>query len=254
MGDSQGKSMTALIGAGALKATMADLPKGTIEHAVEGGVARRMAKKRVRDAFRMKKLVSSFKRRGIPRTIGGVGVGAATFPIFISGVKDLKSDDRKKKARGMAKVLASGVVYSGGKGGVEYALEKRLSGKKVKGAQIRKIFRKAFTARAVPGLAAAAVTAGAIGYGLKKKKKRGGKGSIAPLVAAVGGLTAAAKQIPETVYYKSKGSPLKLSTYRKVLSRPKLWVPRTVGRGVAGAFGAGILGAVTERVLRDVKK
>jgi len=244
--------MAALIGAGGLKAVMADLPKGTIEHAVEGGVLRRMQRKRVREAFRMKRLLASFRRRGLPRAAGGVAVGAATFPIFVSGVKDLKSGDPGRRARGMTKILASGIVYSGGKGGVEYALERAQSGKKLTAAGMRKVFGRAFAARAVPGLAAAAVTAGSIGYGLKRKKKKGG--SIIPLVAGVGGLTAAAKQVPETVFFKAKGSPLKLRTYRKVLRRPKLWLPRVVGRGVAGAFGAGILGAVTERVLRDSKK
>jgi hypothetical protein len=68
------------------------------------------------------------------------------------------------------------------------------------------------------------------------------------MAAAAGGLTSAAKQIPESVYVHAKG-PARWSTYSKVLRNKKLWLPRTIGRGVAGAFGAGILGAIVDRVL-----
>ena len=242
------------IGAGVAKAALSDLPKGTIEHSVEGVIRRKMRRKSLRGVVTPKTIARSLRRRGLSRAIGGAGVGAATFPIFLSGVKDIKEGKTSHRRHlGMAKILGSGVVYSGGKGGVEYTLEKIQQGKKIRAAQLKKVFGKAFAARAIPGLAAAAATAGAIGYGMRRKKKGGKKRSVVPLAMGVGGLTAAAKQLPETVYYKSKGKP-SMKALRKVLRNRKLWVPRVAGRGVAGAVGAGILGAILERVLDKKSK
>lgn len=248
-----------ILGIGALKAALTDIPKATLEKTIEEAGIRKFRKQSMRPAFKPAAIAKAFKQRGLSRAAGGIAIGALTFPLFLSGIKDIKEGDTRRRNRGMLKILASGLLYSGGKGGTEYALEALQSGKGVSSAKLTKIFRKAFTARAIPGLVASGVTAAAIGYGLKKKKETqkptGIRRFTVPLIAAgVGGLTAAAKQIPESVYYHAKGAPFSAKAYRAVLRRPELWVPRTIGRGVAGAFSAGLLGAIVEKALKTSEK
>ena len=251
------KTLLTGIGAGALKATLSDLPKGGIEHVGERAIRRRMNRKSMKGVFTPRAIGRSVMKRGVSRTAGGVAVGAATFPIFLSGVKDIKDGKtQRQRTQGAAKVIGSGLVYAGGKGGVEYVLETVQQRKKVRAKRLANVFKRAFTARAVPGLGAAAITAGTIGYGLRRKSKAKGtdkKKSILPAVMLAGGLTAAAKQFPETVYYKAKGKPSR-KVFQKVLKNKKLWVPRVAARGIAGAVGAGILGRITENVLSKNKK
>jgi len=237
----------AALGAGATKAVISDLPKGTIEKVLEDAIGLGMRRKKISPAFRLRNVGAGIKGRGFGRTVGGVGVGALTFPVFLSGVKDIKEGSDSGKTRGMAKILVSGVIYSGGKGAAEYSIERRMSGKKVSGKQLRSIAGKAFKARAIPGLAAAALTAGTIGYGLKQKKS---DREVVGMAAAAGAIAGAGKQLPETLMYQRKGPAGKLSSYTKVLRKPKSWVPRVAARGAAGALGAGILGLITARALR----
>jgi len=256
------KSFMGLAMAGAVKSALSDLPKASIERLSQDAIELRMDKKPIAPVFAPKNIWSSIARRGLPRLAGGVGAGSLTFPIFMSGLKDIKDGDtQKRRATGVGKILASGAIYSGGKGAIEYALEEAQKGQKFSSSGMKNVVRKAFVGRGLTGLAAAGLTAGTIGYGLRKQRLEGAKpagekkkkSAFLPLIAAAGGIISMAKQFPETVNVERVGPANKWASYKEIIKKPRVWAPRTISRGLGGAFGTLILGGIAQKLLTDSK-
>ena len=236
----------ALIGAGAAK-SLYDVPKGGIEKFIEGGIHSKMEGGKFRQAANLKTFQKALLDRGVGRGLGALAVGAPTFPLFVSGMKDLKSGDPDRKKTGIAKVMASGAIYQTGKGAIEYGWEAGRSGSRGQG--LYKAMTGGGLGRGAVGVVTSAALASGLASSMRKSEKSGKKRSSIPTALALGGIIGAARQIPESVIAHAPRK-LSLKAYLSVLKQPKLYVPRTVGKAVVGAAGAGILGALLDKVMK----
>jgi hypothetical protein len=205
---------------------VADIPKGMIDKAVESKV-------RAPDVpVKWKEIV----RRGVGRG-SGFAAGAATAPLFFSGLKDIKGGKTKEERRkGYAKLITSGYLYGAGKGGIEAATEKGF-----RTPEGRRLIRKTMGSRGIVAAGAGALTAAAALKSLQKpkdKKERTFAGKYV-MPATVGAVAGAGKGLFDEAWEKD----LKLS---------KLKTPKGI-RGLAakasGRAAAGALGAVALREL-----
>ena len=151
-GDGYFKSVATLAPA-AVAGSLVDIPKGTVEKAVETRVSGT-------------KIKSKPWKRGLARFGGKVPANIATLPVFISGIKDLQEG---RKTEGAAKVVASGALYGGMKGNLEARIEKAITS-----GPARDLVRSPKALGRVRG-ALSAITAlsvaGGIAHGQKKGKK-----------------------------------------------------------------------------------
>ena len=139
----------------ALAQSAGDVPKGAVERATEDAI------NGTRPTFRR-----SFKL-GKSKAVGRFAAAAATTPLFLSGIKDLKeakSEDQKR--RGALKVLAAGTAFGAVKGSVETTLDR---GAKTRG--IGKAVRGAFAGRGLYGAVGGLLTAKAVADNLRKSPK-----------------------------------------------------------------------------------
>jgi hypothetical protein len=210
--------MIALTPAAGVKA-LADLPKGSIEKAIES---------KVRGQKTSFKGVAS---RGIGRW-AGASAGLISLPMFVSGVKDLKSRNKKRRRKGWAKVLGSGAVYSYGKGGIESLVER--------GASL-KSFAKGGTGRFLVSIPATAAAGYAIAKGLKKPSSRKRAYLLGALAGGIGGLS---KGVGEAIYHESALRKTAPKAFRKAL------IGKGLGRAAAGVIGGTALAAIFDKMIK----
>jgi len=245
----QRAALAAGVGAGVTKAMLGDFPKGALDFAVSGAVKNRLTGKKARSAFRPKALKAAFKSGGMSRAAGALAA-APTFPLFVSGLKDLKSDDRKRKAKGIAKITAGSALGGYLEGGVEGSW-KALAKKTPK-------WYRSFSPLALGRGGTSLLIAPAYAAVMAKSStgKDGRQKSTIPAAVALGTGLGAAKGFSETAIAQAKKQKgiFKPNIYKSILRTKKLWVPKTVGRAAAGAFGSAVLGGVVDRLLRKNKK
>lgn len=214
-GDGYLRSVATLAPA-AVAGSLVDIPKGTLEKAVESRVSG-------------SKLKAQPWKRGVARFGAKVPANILTLPIFLSGVKDLKEG---KKSEGAAKVVAAGAVYGGLKGNLEGKLEQKLTS-----GEAKKLVRspKALgRVRGALGALTAIGVAGALARGQKSKKSKD-KYLIPTAVGAVGG--------------GIKGGIEE--AYSQKLRHGKIKTPRAIRGAVAGRAAAGAVGAVALTHIAD---
>lgn len=224
----------------AVATSVADVPKGWVDKYVDQTLRKTPKAKR-----------TSGVGRGVGRGLGRLAPSIVTAPVFLSGIKDLKSDDKDTQRRGYAKVLGSGLAYGAIKGGVETGTEEALS-KGLKGVNWSKLLgkvRRTAGARGIVTTGAGALTAAAVAKGQKKSEKSKGKESLTKqygMPAAVGALSGAAKGGFEEAWELG----------RKASKRGML--ARAGGRAAAGAMGAAVLsgavGKLTGKKSKSTKK
>jgi hypothetical protein len=209
--------MIALAPASGAKA-LADLPKGGIEKAIEAKIRRQ------------KPSLGGVARRGIGRW-AGASAGLVSLPMFVSGVKDLKSRNKKRRRKGWAKVLGSGAVYSYGKGGIESLVER--------GASL-KSFAKGGTGRFLVSVPATVAAGYAISKGLKKPSKK----RAYLLGAAAGGIGGIAKGVGEALYHEHGLRKTAPKAFRRAL------LGKGLGRGSAGVIGGTALAVIFDKLIK----
>lgn len=151
---SYGKQLAALAPAIAVK-SLADIPKGAVEGGIESKILTGQA------------ALKKAGKKGLGRYAGGMA-GIGTAPVFFSGMQDLKSDDRRRKKKGVAKVLGSGLLYQAGKGAGEHIGENFGA----KGASsLRKVLQSG-SAKAIANVPSALGLAYGIHKGSKTKDKK----------------------------------------------------------------------------------
>ena len=248
--------MSAGVGA---KSLMSDFPKGTIDDLVEQAAKNKLFdKKTLGHGINKQRVLTAIKGRGAGRAAGGAA-GLATFPLFLSGAKDLQKDTGQDKTKGMAKILASGLVYGGLKGGTEHLIEGASKGSRISRDVLLKNFTKGFKARGVPQLAAAAITGVGITKGIKDKRKAEAAGEkpstwkVLP-AATVAGLGAGVLKGTGEAILGARGPKGAKVPWSKIMKTPKIFVPKAISRGVTGALGAAVLGGITDKVLDALKK
>ena len=272
--EQKNKKRTALglVGAGALKSLLSDYPKGVIEDFTRAGVKAKFDKQPAMKKLLSKKFLGkAFSGTGVGRAAGGMTVGAATFPIFYSGMKDLKSGDKDRRAKGFAKVIGSGVLFQGGKGAVEYGW-KALRGKKgvgkatvknplppkatksLKALTAKGMVGRGTAARALIGLGASTATAYGLSKALSKPKDGKKKKSVLPAALALGAGMGAGKGLIDTAMLGRSGKWWNPKSYAAAFKSPKAWVPGTVARAAGGAVGTAVLGELLDRLMKPKKQ
>lgn len=260
------RTVLGLAGVGALKSLLGDYPKGVLEDFTRRGVEAKFAKKPALKALLSKKFLGkAFSGTGIGRAAGGATAGTATFPLFYSGMQDLRSKEKDRQATGIAKVVGSGVLYQGGKGGIEYgwkALKQRgtkkapslvpaVDGLKSLGA--KGLVARGAAARSLIGLGTSAATA----YGLSRAladKPGEKKKSILPAALGIGGVVGAGKGLVDAAMIGRKGKWWNPKAYGKVFRAPMTtWVPGVAARAAGGAFGTAVLGTLLSHLMKPKK-
>lgn len=205
---------------------LADIPKGAVEKKLEA----KMLGKQMPTGKSL--------RAGAGRYVGGVTVGALTLPLFMAGVKKLKSKDPKQKAQGTALIVGSGVPYQFSKG---YRERRALGGTRSQAAG--------------QGLGRGLVSIpAAVGTALGIAKARGKKERGAMTTALYGALGGAAGGA-----LKGAGEvPFELAIAKKLRGMPrkellKRMAARGVSRGVAGGLGGAAFGALFDWMAKAVK-
>ncbi len=197
----------------AVASAISDVPKGMVDKYVEQAIVK--APK-----------ASSSLSRGLGRGAGRLTAGLATSPVFLSGIKDLQSDSKKDKKRGMAKVVGSGLAYSALKGGIEAGIEHY----KTNPAKIMQKVRSTASARGIIGATSAALTAAAVAKATKvpkTKKKREKKGLGQYAAPAISGAILGGGK---GAFEKAFESGLKV--------KPRALLGASAGRAASGALGA----------------
>ena len=259
-------ALLGLVGAGALKGALGDYPKGVLEDFTRQGVEAKFAKKpAIKSLLSKKFLGKAFSGTGIGRAAGGVAAGSLTFPLFYSGMQDLRSKEKDRQAKGIAKVVGSGVLYQGGKGGIEYgwkALRQPKPGteKLLSSAQktLTGLGGKSFVARGAAGRAFIGLgTSVATAYGLSRALPAGEgkkKKSILPAALALGGVIGAGKGMVDAAALGRQGKWWNPKAYAAVFKLPKAtWVPGVAARAAGGAAGTAVLGALLSHLMKPKK-
>ena len=197
--------------------SLADLPKASIEKAIESRILKQPAK------------LKSIGKGAAGRYAGGV-LGVGTAPLFFSGLKDLRDGTPEEGKKGAAKILAASSLYQYGKGAAEYGAQK---GPKavLKGGTSRMLV-------SLPGTAL--MVAGALKGAQSKDEKK--KYLYGALGGAAGGL---AKGGLEGGMLAPAGSSSK-----KVLHH---MAAKGGGRAAAGVIGGVALTAIMDRLLGKKK-
>ena len=224
-----------------------DVPKGWLDSTVEQKL-RGVAKENKKSSL----------RTGLARGTGKLSAGLITSPVFLSGIKDLRSDDPKKKREGYAKVVGSGLVFGSTKGAIESALDTPEARAEVK-AKAKKALskttvgrtRRLAASRGIVGMGAAALTAATIAKATKKPEPKSDKadgpkkgkslwGSYGMPAVVGAGIGAGKGAFDEVV---AKGSK---ATARGIGARAG-------GRAAAGALGAAVLTGLVKKFTGDKK-
>lgn len=208
----------------AAASAVADVPKGWVDESVNRAVRGTPGK--------------GAWKTGLGRGAGRLGAGLVTSPMFLSGVRDLRSDDAKERRKGYAKVLASGVTFSALKGGIEAGFKESGQGR----AHVFKSIKNLAKARGIVGLGSAALTAKTIASATKQPKD--GKKSLwrqYGMPAVVGAASGAGEGALEEA----------LELGRKATRRGI--AARAAGRAAAGALGAVALTEAARRLTPKVK-
>jgi len=248
----------AVLAAGAFK-TMADIPKFVAAGEMEKAIRQKLkvAQPGAPKAFTKGSLKQS--ARFARRAASGSVPGMLTFPILASGIKDVSSDDPGDKAKGLAKVLGSGMTYSAIKGATEHGARHRMLEegaakakpstksllKKVPKARLlagAKPYIAGAVAKGIPGTLAAAIPAAAIASGLGKDDEKASKSLLRAGVA--GGVAAGGRgAIERLLFFKKMGVPINPRVLREVAA--------TAGsKGAAGVLG----GLILDRAVRYAMK
>lgn len=220
---SYSNAVVALAPAAVLK-SISDVPKGVIDKNIRGLVRR--GKTNIRGSL----------GTGMGRATGAAA-GVVTLPLFLSGIKDLKSGDKKKRRRGYAKVLGAAGSYSAGKGAMEAFGEGVVShaGKKA----VLKRMSNLVGSRSITGTLAGAATAAAVAGSMKKGKRgRRSKKSRYLLPAASGAVIGAGKGAFDDVFEMGRRGKWKRLAKIKGVSRGRYVAGGAAGRAAAGAMGA----------------
>jgi hypothetical protein len=153
------KMLAALPFAAATGAT--DVPKGWVDKYVEQTI------RGVKDAK------ETPLRAAYARGAGRFGAGLVTSPVFLSGLKDLRSEDKDTRRRGYAKVVGAGTAFSAMKGGIEGGVLGSAGGR----AHALKKIKGIAGARGIVGLGGGVLTARAAASAMGKKSEKGKKDS-----------------------------------------------------------------------------
>jgi hypothetical protein len=171
--------------------------------------------------------------------MSGAALGYATMPLFLSGLRDLKSDNPDERKRGLLKILATSSTYGAGKGALETygAFRRGALDRKALGRAVRSVAG----VRATGGVIQTLLLARAIARGQQK-------GKDSPLrAAALGGMYGFLRGAAE--------SPLEHVGYRKALQAAnrkytmKRLAARGLGRGASGVIGGLVLDQIAKRLL-----
>lgn len=224
----------------AVGSSVAEVPKGALDKAIEQSIAGKEKQKAV-------KATGTALRRGVGRGVGRLGAGILTAPVFLSGIEDIKEGRTKEERnRGYAKVLASGLGYAAGKGGIEGVVEHGISRKALGTAG------RIAGVRGALGIGSAALTAAAVAKSLRTTKKEEGKKPswtkryVLP-VATGAGIGAVKGGIESVIAKKIKpGQILKPKNLRAVLGAG-------AGRMASTAVGALALSELARRMLGKKK-
>ena len=220
----------------ALKQT-ADIPKGTIEGVISKKIVTgRAGKAAIKEGLRM----------GSGRYLGGATVGALTGPFFISGIKEMKSKDEKTRRKGAAKVLLSGMAYSGAKGAGEAANVLRGKEKALKGLSKSHALREVLKGGAARMLVNLPATAGmALGTAVGSKKEQGPV-TTALYGAAGGAVGSGLKGLAEVPLRDLMGGKLGPNLGRRMAGKG-------LGRATGGALGGAVLGGLYEWIAKKME-
>ena len=208
--------------------TLANLPKGYVDEGTGQRVARKLGIK----------LKSSSGGRAMGRAVGTAG-GLATMPLFLSGMRDLKSGDPSRKKKGTAKLMVASAGYGAGKGGYEaYSAFKEGVGNK---AALWKLVKRVAGTRGVLSMGAGALTARQIAKGHSKGKN-------SPVrAAAIGGGLGVVKGMLE--------APAELDGWKSFRGKARSKAMRTMvargaGRGMSGILSGLAIDQIAKRVLK----
>ena len=228
-------AQVAALAPAAVVGSLVDIPKGTVEKAVETRVGMPKSLRKVRSG-------KSWKR-GISRFGAKVPANMLTLPVFLSGIKDIQEG---RTTQGAAKVVGAGAVYGGLKGGLESKIEKA-----IERGNAKKSVRPAAAVsrvRGVMGALTALTTAAAIAKNrdINSKRRKAGKKQTAAnrylLPTIVGGVGGAGKGYIEEAY-SQKFQHGKIKTPRRIRGA-------MAGRAAAGALGAAALSEIANWAMK----
>lgn len=244
----------------AAKTILGDVPRSALESVVEQQAAPRFTGGQAPPITAS--LKSAIKNRGYGALKGGAA-GLLTAPIFVSGLKDVASDDKKDKAKGYGKILGTGAAFQAVKGyqkGLSRGREMGLSPGRARG-----MGRSMSLSRAVTKAPGALGLAYAVSQGLKKKKKgdKPDKYQTAKLLGT-GALVGGGQSVVDVLADATR----RQRSIRKVLgtfgnkARLRALAAPALGGAVAGSLGAyatskavkGVLGKKKHAFLWDKKK
>lgn len=198
---------------------LADVPRGAVDASVDNLVRGGATKRPV-------------LATGVGRGAGRFAAGSVSSPMFLSGIKDLKSEDPDKKRRGYAKVVGSGVAFSASRAGIEAATLSKGSG------NLGKNLLNIAGPRTALGLGSAVLTAKSVADSSKKTNSGNEPSALKRygLPAAVGGLTGLGEGAFEEAW-KHRGK----TTARGALAAG-------AGKGAAGVLGGLVLTEAVKRL------
>jgi hypothetical protein len=223
-----------------LKALLGDLPKGVVEHAVQGKVGRSPKTWR-------KLLGEGLRGRGGGRAMGGA-VGILTAPAFMRGLEMAGSKDKTERAKGLGLIGLSSSVFATQKGSLEGYRHARVAGS-TKPAAIRKGLTLGLV-RAGYKLPAALLTGMGVAAG-RRKGKRGKSSNLSKFLvpAATGAVAGAAGRTVDSLasHLAQHGRKGLRSGLRKAL-------PAAAGGGAGGLLGGLALAGAVDQAAKMLKK
>ena len=223
-----------------LKAVLGDLPKGIIEHTTEAKL------RGSKDSFK-NLLRQGAVGRGGGRAIGA-GIGIATAPIFLKGLKNVGSDDPKKQRTGLALLGSTAAAYQGQKGFIE-GYRSSMAAKSGRSTAIKRGLALGGTRIGYKTPAAIALGL-SIASGRKKSKQPGGSKYTKFLMPALSGAALGAlSRGTESITMGGLGGGRKglLRAFKKA-------VPAAGGGAAGGLLGGLVLSAAVDGAMKAMKK
>lgn len=238
--NSYGSQVAALAPAFAAKALIGDLPKASIEKAVESKLNKSNIPVR-------KALIDGIKGRGSGRAMGAA-LGIASAPLFVGGLKRLSSGtSESEKLKGLGMIGASTMAYQSTKGAMEGFREARVANmSKAKSLSEGIRLGAIRTGYKLPMALAMGMSVAA---GRKKSKSGENPSQIKKLLApALGGAVIGA------ISRGGEGVAKDLLGGKGMSSAVKGFGPKAVGGAAAGLLGGAVLGGVIDHAMKSMEK
>ena len=240
---SYGKMMLLAAPAFAAKSVVGDLPKASLENAVENkalGGSKSFAHY----------LAQGVKGKGTGRMLGGA-IGIATAPLYLKGISLLQSKNKEDRTKGYELVAAGTAAFAGSKGFLENFLSAKLRGENPLAAAGKGLFLG--TVRSGYKIPLALATAAGIAAGRNHKSKNGqSSGAMRYAMPAVAGAGAGAlsRVIESASEHAMYGKP------QSVAVRAQKLLSAGAGGAAGGLLGGLVLAGAanaTEKLLRGNK-